>query len=151
MKDRFRPVTNEHPLMIILGIICMYLLVSGFVFYFYFLKRISLEIALVCVLVFTIIYFPRLVIIKKIQKKDYIKILDSGININNKIFDFNSIQDFRVEEKKPSVVFFINNQMVVFKEAVFYLKLDEGQVSFSAIGSEKIKLLKEFLTNIING
>ena len=35
--------------------------------------------------------------------------------------------------------------MIVFKECTFRLKLKTEELSFNVIGSEKIKLLKEFL------
>ena len=70
----------------------------------------------------------------------YSLVLVNGVGI---IFD--DIIDFRVQEKKPQVIFFINNKMIVFKECTFRLKLKTEELSFNVIGSEKIKLLKEFL------
>ena len=149
MKEIFKPTTDERPIMIVMGILALYLLVVGFILYLFFLHRITLIPTIFNVILFTLIYLPRLIIIKKLAYKDIIKIIDNGININNQLIPFSQIKDFRVEEKKPAVVFFMNNSMVCYYEAKFYLKLNNGQVSFSAIGSEKIELLKEFLSRLL--
>ena len=150
MKEIFKPTTDERPIMIVMGILALYLLVVGFILYLFFLHRITLLPTIIGVITCTLIYLPRLLIIKKLAHKDIIKIVDNGININNQLIPFSQIQDFRVEEKKPAVVFFMNNSMVCYYEAKFHLKLNNGQISFSAIGSEKIQLLKEFLTQLLN-
>ena len=150
MKEVFKPTTDERPIMIVMGILALYLLVVGFILYLFFLHRITLIPTIINVILFTLIYLPRLIIIKKLAYKDIIKIVDNGININNQLIPFSQIKDFRVEEKKPAVVFFMNNSMVCYYEAKFYLKLNNGQTSFSAIGSEKIQLLKEFLSRLLN-
>lgn len=150
MKEIFKPTTDERPIMIVMGILALYLLIVGFILYLFFLHRITLLPTIIGVITFTLIYLPRLLIIKKLAHKDIIKIVDNGININNQLIPFSQIQDFRVEEKKPAVVFFMNNSMVCYYEAKFHLKLNNGQISFSAIGSEKIQLLKEFLTQLLN-
>ncbi|MBR6722780.1 hypothetical protein IKL64_04940 [bacterium] len=149
MKEIFKPTTDERPIMIVMGILALYLLVVGFILYLFFLHRTTLIPTIYSVIVFTLIYLPRLLIIKKLAHKDIIKIVDNGININNQLIPFSQIKDFRVEEKKPAVVFFMNNSMVCYYEAKFYLKLNNGQTSFSAIGSEKIQLLKEFLSRLL--
>lgn len=150
MKDKFKPTTDENPIMIIIGIFTLYLLIAGFIIYLYMLHRITLIPCIISVLVFTGIYFPRFLIINKLKNKDEIKILEDSISINGKLIPFLDIKDFKTEDKKPQVVFFMNNKMVIFAECKFYLRLAYGQIEFSAIGSEKIKLLKEFLNNIIN-
>lgn len=150
MKEIFKPTTDERPIMIVMGILALYLLIVGFILYLFFLHRITLLPTIIGVITCTLIYLPRLLIIKKLAHKDIIKIVDNGININNQLIPFSQIQDFRVEEKKPAVVFFMNNSMVCYYEAKFHLKLNNGQISFSAIGSEKIQLLKEFLTQLLN-
>lgn len=150
MKEIFKPTTDERPIMIVMGILALYLLIVGFILYLFFLHRITLLPTIIGVITFTLIYLPRLLIIKKLAHKDIIKIVDNGININNQLIPFSQIKDFRVEEKKPAVVFFMNNSMVCYYEAKFHLKLNNGQISFSAIGSEKIQLLKEFLTQLLN-
>ena len=150
MKEIFKPTTDERPIMIVLGILALYILIVGFILYLFFLHRITIASTLISSLIFTIIYIPRLMIIKKLSKKDIIKITDNGININNRLILFNQIQDFRVEEKKPSVVFFMNNSMICYYDAKFHLKIENGTVSFTAIGSEKIALLKEFLSQLLN-
>lgn len=149
MKEIFKPTTDERPIMIVMGILALYLLVVGFILYLFFLHRTTLIPTIYSVIVFTLIYLPRLLIIKKLAHKDIIKIVDNGININNQLIPFSQIKDFRVEEKKPAVVFFMNNSMICYYEAKFYLKLNNGQTSFSAIGSEKIQLLKEFLSRLL--
>lgn len=150
MKTDFKPSTDETQFMIILGIIIFYLIVTGFVLYLYLLSRITIVSTIISIIVFTVIYLPRLNIIKKINNKDQIKILDDSILINTHTIKFSDIEDFRTSDKKPQVVFFINNKMIVFNETTFHLKLRYGEMSFSAIGSEKIKLLKEFLSNLKN-
>lgn len=150
MKEIFKPTTDEKPAMIVTGILALYLLVVCFVLYLFFLHRITIIPAIASIIIFTLIYLPRLLIIKKLANKDIIKIVDNGININNQLIPFSQIKDFRVEEKKPAVVFFMNNSMVCYYEAKFYLKLNNGQTSFTAIGSEKIQLLKEFLSRLLN-
>ena len=96
-------------------------------------------------IILILIYFPRFLIIKKLKTKDEIKIIDDFILVNGVGINFDDIIDFRVQEKKPQVIFFINNKMIVFKECTFRLKLKTEELSFNVIGSEKIKLLKEFL------
>ena len=150
MKEIFKPTTDERPIMIVMGILALYLLVVGFILYLFFLHRITLIPTIINVILFTLIYLPRLIIIKKLAYKDIIKIIDNGININNQLIPFSQIKDFRVEEKKTAVVFFMNNSMVCYYEAKFYIKLNNGQTSFSAIGSDKIQLLKEFLSRLLN-
>ena len=149
MKEKFKPVTDENPMMIVLGIIAFYGLIAGFIFYLYFIHRITLIPAILSILIFTIIYLPRFWIIKKLQTKDNIKILEDSIIINGYSIPFSQIKDFRTEDKKPQVVFFLNNKMVVFAECKFYLRLENGQTEFTAIGTEKIRLLKEFLHSLI--
>ena len=150
MREIFKPSTDERPIMIVMGILALYLLVVGFILYLFFLHRITIIPTIISTMIFTLIYLPRLLIIKKLAYKDIIKIVDNGININNQLIIFSQILDFRVEEKKPAVVFFMNNSMVCYYEAKFHLKLNNGQISFSAIGSEKIQLLKEFLSRLLN-
>ena len=124
MKEIFKPTTDERPIMIVMGILALYLLIVGFILYLFFLHRITLLPTIIGVITFTLIYLPRLLIIKKLAHKDIIKIVDNGININNQLIPFSQIQDFRVEEKKPAVVFFMNNSMVCYYEAKFHLKLN---------------------------
>ena len=150
MKEKFKPVTDESPMMIVSGILVFYVLIAGFIFYLYLLHRITLLPCIITILIFTGIYFPRFLIIHKLKNKDEIKILDDSILINGCRIPFAEIKDFRTEDKKPQVVFFMNNKMVVFSQSKFYLRLAYGQIEFNAIGTEKIKLLKEFLNNIIN-
>ena len=150
MNNSFKN-TTESPLMIVLGVMVLYLLIIGFIIYLFFLHRITLISTIISSILFTLIYLPRLFIIKKLANKDIIKIVDNGININNQLIPFSQITDFRVEEKKPAVIFIIyGGKTIYYNEAKFYLKLNNGQISFSAIGSEKIQLLKEFLSRLLN-
>ena len=114
MKEKFKPVTDESPMMIVSGILVFYVLIAGFIFYLYLLHRITLLPCIITVLIFTGIYFPRFLIINKLKNKDDIKILDDSILINGCRIPFAEIKDFRTEDKKPQVVFFMNNKMVVF-------------------------------------
>ena len=122
MIKNFKPTTDERPVLIIIGILTLYLLIAFFISYFYFLGKISLTTTILSIIILTIIYLPRLLIIKKLINKDNIKILDDGIKINNQVICFSQINDFRVEEKKPSVVFCFNNSLIIFQEAKFHLK-----------------------------
>lgn len=115
MKEKFKPVTDESPMMIVSGILVFYVLIAGFIFYLYLLHRITLLPCIITVLIFTGIYFPRFLIINKLKNKDDIKILDDSILINGCRIPFAEIKDFRTEDKKPQVVFFMNNKMVVFR------------------------------------
>lgn len=150
MREVFKPSTDERPSMIIMGIISLFVLVFGFIIYLYFLHRISLIVTIISILIFVLIYFPRFLIIKKLLNKDDIKISDNSININGQEIEFSNIVDFKVEEKKPSVIFVFSNNLIVYKEAKFRLRLNNGEKTFVAIGSEKITLLKEFLGEIIS-
>lgn len=150
MKNMPKPNTDETPSMIITGIIVMYILIVGFIFYLYFLHRITIMPALITAFIFTIIYLPRFLIIQKLAQKDDIKIIDNYIMINGTGIEFSDIKDFSVKQAKPSVIFFINNKMIVFNQAKFQLHMKNETISFNAIGSEKIKLLQEFLNNIVN-
>ncbi len=131
--------------MIIVGVISLFAIIGGFIWYLFFLHRISFLVMIIASVIFILIYIPRFLIIKKIQKKDVIKIIDDFILVNGVGINFDDIIDFRVQEKKTQVIFFINNKMIVFKECTFRLKLKTEELSFNVIGSEKIKLLKEFL------
>lgn len=145
MKEILKANIDERPSMIIIGIIALFVIIDGFIWYLFFLHRISLLATVISSIVLILIYIPRFLIIKKLQKKDEIKIIDDFILINGVGINFEDIIDFRVHEKKPQVIFFINNKMIVFKECTFRLKLKTEELSFNVIGSEKIKLLKEFL------
>lgn len=140
---------DESQNMIVLGILSFYLLVAVFIIYLFVLHRISQPAAIISLIVFTLIYIPRFLILKKLKNKDNIKILDTSIKINNTEINFSDIENYRVEEKKPVVVFFMYSKMVIFQEAIFYLKLPDEQISFMAIGSEKISLLKEFFNELL--
>lgn len=146
MKERFKPDTDERPCMIILGILGFYFLITGFLLYLYALHRISIVATVISVVVFTLIYIPRFWIIKKIYTKDDIKIIDDFIMINGIGINFSEIRKFKVKDFNPKVVFFLNNKMVVFNESEFRLLTAKEEIRFMAQGSEKIQLLKEFLT-----
>lgn len=149
MKNYIKPNTEERPVMIILGIFTLYFLITGFIFYLYFLHRIHIIPALITTAVFTIIYLPQFWIIKKLKTKDKIKIIDDYIMINDIGVNFEDIVDFRVNEFKPKLVFFFNNKMIIFKEAIFHLRTRKEEFHFNVIGSEKITLLKQYLENIL--
>lgn len=149
MKEYLKANIDENPNMIIMGILCLYLLIAGFIAYLYFLHRITLLPSIVSIVIFSIIYIPRFLIIKKLKDKDKIEIIDDYIMINGIGISFEDIKDFKVQEFKPQVVFFLNNKMIVFNEAKFHLKLTKEQISFTVIGAEKITLLKEFLSKVI--
>lgn len=147
----FVPNTDEREGMIIFGIIVFYLLVVGFFVFLRALGRIS-NVALLCsLLIVTLVYLPRFLIIKKIKDKDIIRIGDSSIFINGNETSFDDIADYRVKEKKPQVVFAVSNNLVVYKEAEFALRLKSSDVPiiFRAIGEEKIRLLKDFFDSIL--
>lgn len=145
MKDKFKPNIDERKGMIVLGVIALYLLVEIFVAYLYLLHRINVGSAIVSTVIFTLIYMPRFLIISKLNRADKIQIIEDFIMINDVGIAFSDILDFRVETEKPQVVFFLNNKMIVFQRAKFILKLKNGAVGFYVVGSEKIKLLSEFL------
>ena len=150
MKEYLKANIDENPNMIIMGIFCFYLLFAGFIAYLYFLHRITLLPSIISIVIFSIIYIPRFLIIKKLKYKDKIEIIDNYIMINGIGINFDDIKDFKVQEFKPQVVFFLNNKMIVFNEAKFHLKLTKEQISFTVIGAEKINLLKEFLSKVIH-
>ena len=151
MNIKFKPNTQEKPSLIILGILTLYFLISGFVMYFYIMSRISLCLALVIIGIFTIFYIPRFIIIGKLIKKDNIKLSDNCIMINNKQYLLSLIQDYRVNIGKPRIVFFMNNNVVLFQEAVFYILFkDNRQESFAIYGSEKITLLQKFFDELLS-
>lgn len=141
--------TEERPQMIILGVLTLYFLICGFILYLYFLHRITFLVTLVVCILFTIIYTPQFLILKKIKTKDKIKIVDDFLLINGEGIAFADIVNFRVEECKPKVVFFFNNRMVVFKESIFHIKTRFDEFHFNVIGTEKIELLKQYLQNIV--
>lgn len=149
MNEFLKSNTAESEGMIIAGIFALYFLVEGFVLYLFFLRRIPCLWTLVLCFVITLIYIPRFIILKKIFNKDIIKIEDDGILINSSKILFSEIKDFRVEEAKPKVIFFINNKMILFNEAKFRLRLNSSEVDFVAIGSEKIRLLQNFLEELL--
>lgn len=148
MKEVFKPETEERPGMIILGIIVFYLLISGFILYLFFLHRISLLWVVCSLVIFTLIYLPRFFIIWQLLSKDEIQILDDCILINGEGIYFSDVVGFRVEKSKPAVVFFMNNKMVVFNRARFYLRMKTGEVMFNVVGGEKIRLMGEFFNQL---
>lgn len=149
MKEFLKSNIEESPSMIILGIVLLYVLVAGFILYLMVLHRITVLCSIICIIFFTLIYLPRFLIIKKLVKKDEIKIIENYIMINGLGIDLSEIQTFQVKEYKPQVVFFINNKVITFYYAKFYLKLPTEDIFFSVVGSEKIRLLKEFLGQLV--
>ncbi len=149
MSKILKPETEERPIMILCGIMTLYLLIIGFIIYLFLLHRLNLSVAVISGTIFTGIYIPRFLILNKKKKKDDVKIIDEYLMINNNGIHLSEIEDYRVKEPKPQVIFFINNKMIVYQEAEFHLKTQNGQISFKIIGTEKINLLKEFLDNII--
>ncbi len=149
MEDNKFKNAEENQTLIILGVLGFYFLVVFFILYMFLLHRFSLLTSVLSVVVFSGIYFPRFWIIKKVLKKDVIKVFDNSIYVNGQNVDFTEILDYRVEDKKPQVVFFAASKMVVFNESVFYLKLKDKTISFTAIGSEKISLLKSFFNELL--
>lgn len=149
MSKILKPENEERPIMIFCGIMALYLLILGFIVYLFLLNRLTLSTATISGIIFTIIYIPRFLILNKLTRKDNVKIIDEYLMINTEGIHLSEIEDYRVKEAKPQIIFFINNKMVVYQEAEFYLKTQNGQISFKIVGSEKINLLKEFLDNII--
>ncbi len=145
-----KPNKVEQPFMIIFGITILYLVIAVFVAYLFFLHRVSLNIAISIMVVFTLIYIPRFWIIKEILKADKLKVVEDFFMINGVGVNFSDIKNFGVREYKPQVVFFLNNKMVVFQKADFCLETPHEKVEFTLIGSEKIKLMKEFLRRVIS-
>lgn len=150
MKNDNYKNTDENPIMIVIGILGFYFLVVLFIFYLFFLHRISITVMALSTVIFSVIYLPRFMILGKLKNKDIIHISDNSIMINNINVMFSEIEAYRVEEKKPQVIFFMNSKMVIFQEAVFHLKLVNGEISFNAIGSEKISLLKSFFDELLS-
>lgn len=150
MKEYLKSNIDERPSMIILGILCLYFLIAGFILYLYFLHRITILTSIILILTVSVIYIPRFLIINKLNKKDKVEVIDDYIMINGIGVNFSDIVDYKVREAKPQIVFFINNKMIVFQEAEFYLRLRQEQISFKVIGAEKISLMKEFLKSIID-
>lgn len=141
----------EDKKLIIAGILVFYFIVVLFISFLYMLHRLSPVTAAVVIILFSGVYYPQFLIIKKIINGDKITILDDAIKINEQIVEFNTIEDYRIEEKNPRVVFVINAQTVVFYEGIFHLKLTGGTgISFSVTGSEKIALLKKFFDELLN-
>lgn len=149
MKENNLKNVDENPIMIILGVLVFYLIVVFFIFYLVFLHRITPLAGIISEIVFSLIYLPRFLILKRIKTKDVIRINDNSIGINGENILFSEIEAYKVDEKKPQVVFFMNYKMIVFYYAIFYLKLKNGQISFNAIGSEKIALLKNFFDELL--
>ncbi len=149
MKENFRPNIEERPVMIILGIVAFYSLIEFFAVYLLFLHRISLLVFVLVTVIFTAIYLPRFLIINKLKKQDEVKIIGEYLMINGIGIPLTEIQNFNVEKRKPVVVFFMSNKMVVFNCAIFRIKLHKETISFSVIGSEKTQLLEEFLGSYV--
>ncbi len=148
MGVKFEPTTEERPGIIITGIIILYLLISGFIAYLYFLHKIPFIPAMTVILIFSVLYIQRFIIIYKLLKHDNVKIIDNFLMINGVGVDFYDIKSFGTREYKPQVIFFFNNKMVVYNEADFCIKTPHEQFEFKIIGSEKIQLMKEFLKQI---
>lgn len=145
MKESFKSNIEERPELIVTGIFSFYLIIEGFILYLFFLNKISFTTMIVASVLFCLIYIPRFLIINKLKNKDDVKIIDEYIMINNYGIPLSEIEKFLVKESKPKMIFFISNKMIIFKEATFILKTPTELKSFRVVGSEKIKLLKEFL------
>ena len=145
----FKPETEERVPMIVTGILLFYFLVVGFVYYFYFMGKLHPIALWAITLIFTAIYIPRFLIIKKLYLKDNVKVGENEIIVNGKKYDFADIVTFDVLKHKPVIVFFLSNKAVEFNETDFVLKLKSGNLEFSVIGSEKAELLIEFLEKVI--
>jgi len=148
--EKFKPNTDERPAMIIFGIVALYCLVTSFAVYLFLLHRISVITLILSVVFFTLIYLPRLLIILKLKNKDKIQITDSSVDINGQSYEFCSIIDFKCDKKSPNIVFVFNNNLIVYQEAHFLLKCRHGFVNFVVIGSEKIRLMNEFFTQLLD-
>ena len=149
MKNLSKVNTEERPQMIILGVLTLYFLICGFILYLNLLHRTVLSTTLISCGIFTILYLPQFLILKKLKNKDKIKIIDNFLLINGIGIAFADIVDFKVSEHKPKVVFFFNNRMIVFKEAIFHIRTNVEEFHFNVIGTEKIQLLKQYLENTI--
>lgn len=150
MKNLSKVNTEERPLMIILGVLTLYFLICGFVLYLYLLHRITILPTVITCVVFTVIYCPQFLLLQKLKTKDKIKIVDDFLLINEEGLALTDIVDFRIEEFKPRVIFFFNNRMIIFKEAIFHVRTKFEEVHFNIIGTEKIELLKQYLQNLIS-
>ena len=113
--------TEERPQMIILGVLTLYFLICGFILYLYFLHRVTFLVTLVVCILFTIIYTPQFLILKKIKTKDKIKIVDDFLLINGEGIAFADIVNFRVEECKltPSRLKYSLNRLL---DETMYIK-----------------------------
>jgi hypothetical protein len=145
MKEFTKPTTEETPAFITLGIIFLYILIAGFILYLYFLNRISLNMTIITSILFSIIYIPRFYIIKKLYTQTNLKAEENGLWINEKFINFQTLEDFKIIKKKPIIVFFLNNKMIVFQEATIHIKTTTDNYSFNVIGTKKIQLLNKFL------
>jgi len=141
----------ENKKLIIASILVFYFIVVLFIVFLYMLHRLTPVTTAVVIILFSGIYCPQFLIIKKVINGDKITILDDAVKINGQIVGFDTIKDYRIEEKNPRVVFVINAQTVVYYEGIFHLKLTDGTgISFSVTGSEKIALLKKFFNELLN-
>jgi len=145
-----QPQKDERPVMIIAGIWTLYIVLTAFFIYLFFLHRINLFVMLISVLIITVLHIPRFLIIKKMKMSDKIKIIDDEIFINERVLRLSDICDFALKEKKPNVIFFLNNRMIIYQEAHFILKTTGGDVCFDVVGSEKTALLKEFFEKLLS-
>ncbi len=141
--------TEERPTIIICAVLCVYALLTSFAAYFYLLHRISLSAFIFLFIVITLVYLPRFAIIYKLKKPDEVKIIENYIMINGCGIDINDIVHFGINKAKPKVIFFMNNRMVVFNEAKFCIRTGCEEIEFCVFGEEKINLLKNYLTQII--
>ena len=145
-----KPNQDERIFMIVMGIITLYAIISGFVGYLYFLHKISFHLAFIIIVVFSLIYIPRFWILYEIKKADKLKVVEDFFMINGVGVNFSDIKNFGIREYKPKVIFFLNNKMIVYQKADFCLETEKENIEFTLIGSEKIRLMKEFLRRTIN-
>ncbi|MBE7713634.1 MAG: hypothetical protein E7Z87_07810 [Cyanobacteria bacterium SIG26] len=148
MNKGFKSNIDERPELIVTGIFSLYLIIQGFILYLFFLHKIGFKFMILASVVFLLVYLPRFLIINKLKKKDNIKIIDEYLMINDYGIPLSEIEKFIVKENKPRIIFFISNKMIVFQDAEFMIKTATEIKSFKVIGSEKINLLKEFLSNV---
>lgn len=148
---KLKPRTDEREGVIVLGVIIFYLLLVGFVLFLGILGRITYLWAGVVSVILTLLYIPRFNIIRKIRKKDGVKVLEDSILVNGEEIELARVLEYRILRKKQSVVFVMNNNLVVYSETIFGLRLRDSDrfVEFMVIGREKAELLQEFFDRVL--
>ena len=134
---------------VVFSIIILYLLLEGFILYFFCLHKIGFVLCAFLSIVLFLFYIPRFLIIKRIAGKVDIKIIENFLVVDGIGYSFEDLIDYKIEAKKPVLIFFLNGKMVVFNEYIFHVRFRSTSLSFNIFTKQKADLLITYFDNVL--